>query len=480
MPLDLTPNLLLPYLAAAQAQKHVTHNEALRALDALVHLTVLDRDLATPPTSPTDGARYIIATAPTGAWAGAGGKIAAWQDGAWAIYDPREGWLAWVADEDVLVAWTGTAWALATSGSGSVNPTPLVGVNATADTTNRLSVASPAALFNHAGAGHQLKINKAAVANTASVLFQTNFSGRAEMGLAGDDNYRFKVSTDGTTWRDALTIDAATGRVAFPSGGARELLTANRTYFVRTNGNDANNGLANSAAGAFRNIARGLAAALALDLNGFDCTIQIADGTYTESVLMASPQTGAGRIILSGNTTTPANVTISANGSGVRVRGAGSRLHVQGLKVAATGVGCFHAESGGTIDIIGTVEVGAASAGHHFIAIGNANILVNQTAYVPIRIAGSAAGFHLYATGQGYIFVQLTAWTVVSAVTLGGFAGAFNGEIFAYSNTFSNATNVTGARHNASLNGVINTNGGGASYFPGTSAGTTSTGGQFA
>ena len=56
--MDETPNLRLPYIMAAQSQKHVTHNEAIRALDAVVQLSVLDRDLSTPPGSPADGARY--------------------------------------------------------------------------------------------------------------------------------------------------------------------------------------------------------------------------------------------------------------------------------------------------------------------------------------------------------------------------------------------------------------------------------------
>lgn len=159
--MDETSNLLLPYILAAQAQKHVTHNEALRKLDALVQISVVDRDLAAPPATPAEGARYIIAASPTGAWTGHADKLAAWQDGAWAIYSPRKGWLAWVEDEGAPVAWNGTAW-VAVGGSSSVNPVPLVGVNATADTTNRLAVASPASLFNHGGAGHQMKINKSA------------------------------------------------------------------------------------------------------------------------------------------------------------------------------------------------------------------------------------------------------------------------------------------------------------------------------
>ena len=108
--MDSSPNLILPYIIAAQAQKHVTHNEALRTLDALVQLMVLDKDLASPPGSPADGDRYIVAASPTGAWSGQAGKIAAWQDGAWAFYTPREGWRAWLADEDKLFFWDGSDW----------------------------------------------------------------------------------------------------------------------------------------------------------------------------------------------------------------------------------------------------------------------------------------------------------------------------------------------------------------------------------
>lgn len=218
--MDHTPNLLLPYIMAAQAQKHVTHNEAIRALDAIVQIGVLDRDGSAPPATPAEGDRYIVGAGPTGAWSGQAGRIAAWQDGAWAFHTPREGWLAWIADENGLVVWDGTSWATVTSGgAASVNPTPLVGVNATADTTNRLSVSSPASLFNHSGAGHQQKINKASASDTASWLLQTGFSGRAEVGLTGDDNLHVKVSADGSTWKEALIIDRTTGAVAFPLTG---------------------------------------------------------------------------------------------------------------------------------------------------------------------------------------------------------------------------------------------------------------------
>ncbi len=241
-----TPNLKLPYLLAAQSQKHVTHNEALRALDCVVQLTVLDRDLATPPATPADGDRYIVAASPTGAWVGQTNKIAAFQDAAWMFYAPKEGWISWVADENIAVAYDGAAWVSLAAGGGGVtahsaltglanddhphyhtnargdarytalNPATF-GVNATPDVTNKFAVSSSASLFNNAGNGHQIKINKAASADTASFLFQTAFSGRAEIGLTGDDDFHFKVSPNGTAFNEAILINRTTGACTFPN-----------------------------------------------------------------------------------------------------------------------------------------------------------------------------------------------------------------------------------------------------------------------
>jgi hypothetical protein len=124
--MEQSANLQLPYIMPSQAQKHVTHNEAIRTLDALVQLAVLDRDLTTPPVSPTDGDRYLVATGGTGAWTGRDGKVAAWQDGAWTFLAPKTGWLLWIADEDRLIGFDGAAWIDAAV--HSVNPAPLVGV----------------------------------------------------------------------------------------------------------------------------------------------------------------------------------------------------------------------------------------------------------------------------------------------------------------------------------------------------------------
>jgi hypothetical protein len=381
-------HLKLPYIDANQAQKHVTHNEAVRLLDALVQMAVLSRTVTTPPATPADGDRYIVASGGTGAWAGWDLNIAYYVDGAWMKLVPQPGWLAWIEAEAAHVRWDGTAWGALTStgsiawgsitgtlssqadlqaaldgkaatshthpstdvsdstvagramltaadaaaqtslldtvsttakglaplspggtaaflradgnwttittaninndavtntklanmgagtlkgnntgaaadpldltatqvtamldtftsalkglapgsGGGTTNflradgtwaapPDPaalqnmsLLGVNAIADATNKLSVASSAVLFNNVGNGVQVKVNKNAAADTASFLFQTNFSGRAEFGTTGDDDFHFKVSADGSAWFEALIINRTNGVISLPQG----------------------------------------------------------------------------------------------------------------------------------------------------------------------------------------------------------------------------------------------------------------------
>lgn len=218
--METTANLALPYIMPAQAQKHVTHNEALRMLDAVVHLAVANRTLTSPPVTPAEGDRHIVGAGATGAWAGRDGQVAAFQDGVWAFHSPKPGWIAWVSSESMAFVFNGTAWT-AINVAAIVNPTPLVGINATADATNKLAVKSDAVLLSHddvtpGTGGVQLKLNKSAAAGSASVLYQTGWSGRAEFGTTGDDDFHVKVSANGSTWREAIVVNRSTGAVSLP------------------------------------------------------------------------------------------------------------------------------------------------------------------------------------------------------------------------------------------------------------------------
>jgi hypothetical protein len=230
---DVSAVLSLPYLLPSQAQKHVTHNEALARLDVAVQLAVIARDETAPPPSAVDGDRYLLPAGATGDWAGHGDKIAVRDQGVWVFHVPVAGWQAMVLNENAVVRFDGTDWQ---TGSGTISA-DMLGVNTSADTTNRLAVSSSATLLNHDGAGHQLKINKAQASDTASLLFQTNWSGRAEMGTTGGDDFAIKVSADGSAWNTALQFDGATGTVsgaavqsAATDTGAGKLARADYAY----------------------------------------------------------------------------------------------------------------------------------------------------------------------------------------------------------------------------------------------------------
>ncbi|MDD3183631.1 MAG: DUF2793 domain-containing protein [Alphaproteobacteria bacterium] len=106
-----SPNLSMPYLVASQAQKEVTHNEALADLDCLAQLCAVSRALTTPPASPSEGDAYIVADSPTGAWAGQAGRVAIYFSG-WRFKTPKAGWIAFVQNESKFVVYNGSAWDL--------------------------------------------------------------------------------------------------------------------------------------------------------------------------------------------------------------------------------------------------------------------------------------------------------------------------------------------------------------------------------
>lgn len=212
-----TPNLGLPYIDGGQAQKHVTHNEALRMLDAAIQIAVLDRTRMAPPASPTEGQRHVVAAGASEAWAGHAHAIATWQDGAWAFLAPKAGWCIWSIADDVMLVFDGAAWR--DLRNLALDNAAHLGVNTAADATNRLSVKSDAVLLSHddvtPGSGDvRMVLNKALAARDAGLAFQTGFSARALLGLLGDDNLAIKVSADGTVFRPALTIDRSNGQAS--------------------------------------------------------------------------------------------------------------------------------------------------------------------------------------------------------------------------------------------------------------------------
>ena len=199
--MDMTPNLNLPYLQSNQARKHVTLAQSLQALDALVFLTV-DSSVPgdAPPAEPFEGQRALVGPDPAGDWSGQAGKVAAYVDGVWQFHTPLVGWTCYATDTGGLLVFDGAEWT-APAGAETVDR---LGVATQPDATNRLSVSSPASLFNHAGDSHRMVINRATTNDHSSFLLQTDFVADAELGLSGADGFAIKVSDTAGTLKEVM------------------------------------------------------------------------------------------------------------------------------------------------------------------------------------------------------------------------------------------------------------------------------------
>jgi hypothetical protein len=105
-----TDRLGLPLIASGQAQKEMTHNEALAALDIAVQPVVEAVGVDTPPVAPLPGQCWIVGDEPTGVWSGQAGALAGWTSSGWRFLTARAGWAATMADSGLTVRHDGSGW----------------------------------------------------------------------------------------------------------------------------------------------------------------------------------------------------------------------------------------------------------------------------------------------------------------------------------------------------------------------------------
>jgi hypothetical protein len=131
-----TPRFALPYIQASQAQKEVTHNEALLMVDALVSLSLEDRHLSAPPISPQNGQVWFINGAGSGSWSGQSNKLAHYDSGQWYFYVVPDGLRAWIKDEAGYFVYSGGSWS-AFVGSGQFITVASVSANYAVQASDR-------------------------------------------------------------------------------------------------------------------------------------------------------------------------------------------------------------------------------------------------------------------------------------------------------------------------------------------------------
>lgn len=255
--------------------------------------------------------------------------------------------------------------------------------------------------------------------------------------------------------------------------GVREVLTVNRTYYVRTDGSDSNNGLANTAGGAFLTVQKAIDVAVTLDLGIYAVTIQVGAGTWTAGIVPKS-YVGIGPITLQGDTTTPANVTISRTSANCfdasNVRG---KWAITGFKVIAATSGYGISAIASQIDV-GVMDFGACATAHLNVEQGSIVTFLNN-----YTISGGSTRHWFVTTGA---LIQCAGKTITltgtPALSSGFLIASRGGGALISGNTFTGS--ATGSRYVITFNAWADVAGGGASYLPGNAAGSVANGGVYA
>ena len=258
----------------------------------------------------------------------------------------------------------------------------------------------------------------------------------------------------------------------------RELLTAARTYYVRTDGSDANNGLTSTVGGAFATIQKAVDTAAMLDLGIYDVTINVAAGTFAPATFKTLVGAGIVNIVGSGDTTIVRASVASTYCFGNPIADGHQGVYsLSNMLLQATASGCIgiNCSAGFAAQVVfGGINFGGFVGGFHIFA-GRGALITN--AGQPYGISG-AASWHAYVTDGGQIRTSLATITITGTPSFAVFATAERGgTVLCNGVTYSGS--ATGKRYSATLCGGVLAAAGG-NYLPGNVAGTTATGGWYA
>lgn len=257
------------------------------------------------------------------------------------------------------------------------------------------------------------------------------------------------------------------------ASGGREILSAARTYYVRSDGSDSNDGLANTSGGAFLTIQKAVNVTCALDMSIYAVTIRCGDATRTESVVLKK-YLGAEVPTIIGNVTTPANCLMSVTSNNCFTNESLVEWKIQGFKMTvATSGYCIATSGGGSRVSFSNVDFGAAPIQHIVSTLGSVIYATGSyaiTGACPVHAAATENA----TTAIGGVTITITGTPNFST----GFLYGRKGHFLVQSITFSGS--ATGPRFLVDLCSTIFSNGASeASYLPGNSAGTKTNGSEW-
>jgi hypothetical protein len=266
--------------------------------------------------------------------------------------------------------------------------------------------------------------------------------------------------------------------------GAPIYLQANRDYYVSNSGSDSADGSAGTPWATLKHAADFLQR---FNLNNFTINVHVADGTYAPVTLRALY--GSGNVNWIGNPATPLNCVVAGVSTTCwTVGNAGGSHTLSGFSQTISGpyngsdlqIG-VHVFGAGTSVTMNNMAWGPCAGYHYSVEGSGASLLITGTETVYGGCVGSTGGTgaHARISNGGQLQTPTTiALTITAAVSFasGWFVatGVCLGQIL-YS-AITGGGLVTGKRYDAQQNAVISTNGGGANYYPGTVAGTSTTG----
>lgn len=369
----------------------------------------------------------------------------------------------------------------ATGATGPQGPAGSVGATGPIGATGLTGLTGADGLGVPAGGATGTVLTKASAADNDTTWATSSGAGTTVSATAPS------TPSNGQGWFDTNTgitytwVDDGAGAGQWVEGGpvapkaaGREVLLAARTYYVATTGSDANDGL--SVGTSFLTIQKAVDTICSfLDLQNYDVTIQVANGTYTESTICKKYVGSAGTIAIKGNEATPASVLIATTNascfSGTTFSGA---YMLSGMKFTSTGAGAAIRASMGAVISYKLCDFGSTAWGHIYALAGGVVVAAGD-----YSISGSSFG-HWFTENNGVI--QCIGRTVTLTGTPGWSQSFLStdrglGLFEVYGNTFSGG--ATGKRYKVENNSVVFTNGAGANYLPGNSAGTTANGGLY-
>ncbi len=207
-----TPNLKMEMLHANQAQKEVTMNENLVRIDAILNNGAMSKSLIDAPNSPKDGQLFVVAQGASkngknAKWpASEAGHLAYFSNLAWHFFEPKEGLILWVIDENQSFVFTKGKW------------TNLVKQNElTLENFSSCEMQLPkmqSEMKNEDGSSRMF-LDKQGTEKFASHIFRNSFKGMAEFGLLGNDHFGLKVSDDGKNFKKSFEINNENAQVVF-------------------------------------------------------------------------------------------------------------------------------------------------------------------------------------------------------------------------------------------------------------------------